>query len=267
MLPPVPMPQLRPRVKADVAKNRGLKDIISSTAKALEVISVQKVEYGIYNTQAVVLIEENGVQEERVLIYNRVDIRAAISQFSGPIPDLQFVLDELNQQGYDVTEDDIEIANGAVVVKDTSLGYYEGEVDAGNCALRHYFKVTLLGPGKDQSWYDVRDALHNSFANLTAPAQPQLQFIQDYQHISDDGVYQYTIVNVGIFDYASNGGGENMSAQFTLPRIGDISDEWSEILPTGPILNLNPEFTTLTTFGPDDSHTIVRCIVTEYSAA
>lgn len=269
MLPPVPMPQLRPSVKTDVAKNRGLKDIISPTAKALEVISVQKVEYGIHNTQAVVLIEENGIQEERVLIYNRVDIRAAISQFSGPIPDLQFVLDELNQQGYDVTEDDIEIANGAVVVKETSLGYYEGEgeVDAGNCALRHYFKVTLLGPDKDQSWHDVRVALDNSFDNLTAPAQPQLQFIRHYQHISNDGVYQYTIVNVGILDYASNGGGENMSVQFTLPLLEGVSVGWSEILPTGPIVSLNSGFTTLTTFGPDDSHTIVRCIVTEYSVA
>ena len=273
MLPPVPMPQLRSRVKADVAKNRGLKDIISSTAKALEVISVQKVEYGIHNTQAVVLIEENGIQEERVLIYNRVDIRAAISQFSGPILGLQFVLDELNQQGYDVTEDDIEIANGVVVVKDTSLGYYEGEVDAGNCALRHYFKVTLLGADKDQSWDDVCDALRNSFVNLTAPAQPQLQFVADRHHVLNDGVYQYTIVNVGILDYASNGGGENMSVQFTLPLLEGISVGWSEILPTGPILmggpivSVAPQFSTLTTFGPDDSHTIVRCIVTEYSVA
>jgi hypothetical protein len=260
------MPQLRHSIKTDAVKNRGLKDILSPTAKAIEVISVEELEYDVYNTKTVAIIEENGIQEERVLIYNRVDLRPTLGNYMGDEGGIARVIELMNIDGHDVTTDDVYLDGLQVKVKETSLGYYEGEVDAGSCALRHYFKVTLLGADKNQSCDDVRDALNNSFINLTAPTQPQLHFVQGYQHISADGIYQYTIVNVGMLDYA-RGGGEDMSVQFTLPRIGDTSDEWSEILPTGPIIGLNTEFTTLTTFAPDDSHTIVRCIVTEHSAA
>ncbi len=255
MLPPVPMPQLRPRVKTDVAKNRGLKDIISPTTKALEVISVQKVEYGIHNTQAVVLVEENGIQEERVLIYNRVDIRAAISQFSGPIPDLQFVLDELNQQGYDVTEDDIEIVNDYVVVKDTSLGYYEGDVEVTACQSHHFFNVELyddIGNSRNT----MINAILDSCTNLTSPTNPNLSFNAVTQHYSPTGLYEFTRVIISITDEA-RGSAPGQTVQFTLPRIGDVCDNWEEIQPGEGI----GDYDVIMTFGPDDNRTLTRCII------
>lgn len=270
MLPPNPeptMPQVRHRTKSDRTKNGGLQSILSPTAKAIEVLSVEKLEYQVYNTKAVVVVEDNNVVEERVLIYNRVDIRSVLSQYGGPERTLQSILKDMNDDGYDVTEDDIEYDEPNISVKPTSLGYYEGDIDAGSCSVKHYFKVTLLGDDKNQAWFDVRSAMQSSFVNLTAPAQPNLQFLLIPEHISVNGVYQYTIVSVGILDYSSSTAGQDMSAQFNLPRIGDTSDEWFEILPNGPINNLNPDFSIITTFGPSDPHTIVRCIVTEYSAA
>lgn len=268
MLPPITMPSIRRSIKPNAVKNKGLKDILSPTAKALEVLSVEKLEYQVHNTQAVVLVEEDGVVEERVLIYNRIDLRSVLSNYRGVEGNIDDIIELMNQDGYDVTLDDVYLDGSQVKVKETSLGYYEGEVEVGNCAVRHYFKVRLLGDDRNQSWYDVRDALQNSFVNLTAPAQPQLQFVANRQHVLNDGVYQYTIVNVGILNYASNGGGENMSVQFTLPRLEGISVGWSEVIPMGgPIVSVDPEFSTIKTFGSDDSHTIWRCIITERSLA
>lgn len=268
MLPPITMPSIRRSIKPNGVKNKGLKDILSPTAKALEVLSVDVLEYQVHNTQAVVLVEEDGVVEERVLIYNRVNLRSVLSNYTGVEGEIDYIIELMNQDGYDVTLDDVYLDGSQVKVKETSLGYYEGEVEVGACASRHYFKVTLLGADKDQSWYDVRDALQSSFVNLTAPAQSFLQFVANHQHISIDGVYQHTIVNVGILDYASNGGGENMSVQFTLPLLEGISVGWSEVIPMGgPIVTIDPQFSTITTFGSDDSHTIWRCIITERSLA
>lgn len=265
MLPPITMPSIRRSIKPNAVKNKGLKDILSPTAKALEVLSVDVLEYQVYNTQAVVLVEEDGVVEERVLIYNRIDLRSVLSNYRGVEGNIDDIIELMNQDGYDVTLDDVYLDGSQVKVKETSLGYYEGEVEVGNCAVSHYFKVRLLGDDRNQSWYDVHDALSNSFVNLTAPTQPQLEFVIDRQNILNDGVYQYTIVGVGILNYSNNGADENISAQFTLPRLEGISTEWSEILPIGPIYTIEPQFSTLTTFGSDDSHTIVRCIVTRQS--
>lgn len=106
------MPNLRASVKRDLSKNRSFQDILSPTAKALEVLSVEALDYHVHNTKAVVLVEENGVQEERVVLYNRIplDLDSVLSDV--PSNDLQWVLDHLNENGWSVTEDDIGVDGG-----------------------------------------------------------------------------------------------------------------------------------------------------------
>ncbi len=121
------MPQLRRSIKTDAVKNRGLKDILSPTAKAIEIISVEKLDYHVYNTKTVAIIEENGIQEERVLIYNRVDLLPAIALLNLGDATLQNIINDLVDLGYDVTEDDVDFNSESIIVSvaPTSLGFYE----------------------------------------------------------------------------------------------------------------------------------------------
>lgn len=50
------LPLIRRNIKTDVSKNRPLKDILSPTASALEIISVQPLTYNVYNTKTIAII-------------------------------------------------------------------------------------------------------------------------------------------------------------------------------------------------------------------
>ena len=107
------MPNLRPSVKRDLSKNRSFHDILSPTAKVLEVLSVETLDYHVHNTKAVVLVEENGVQEERVVLYNRIPLDLDSVLIDVPSNDLQWAIDYLNKNGWSVSEDDIGV-DGAI---------------------------------------------------------------------------------------------------------------------------------------------------------
>lgn len=131
------MPNLRPSVKRDLSKNRSFQDILSPTAKALEVLSVEALDYHVHNTKAVVLVEENGVQEERVVLYNRTPLDLDSVLIDVPSNDLQWVLDHLNENGWGVTEDDIGVDGDFYRVLPTSLGYNLGEELIGECDIEN----------------------------------------------------------------------------------------------------------------------------------
>lgn len=117
------LPSIRRSIKTDVSKNRSLKDILSPTASALEIISVEELDYHVYNTKAVVLVEENGIQEERVLIYNRLAINELLSGVSIVSEEIEDIILDLNELGFDFTEDDLELVENKLQAKVTSIGY------------------------------------------------------------------------------------------------------------------------------------------------
>ncbi len=122
------LPTLRRNIRSDVSKNKALRDILSPTAKALEIISVEELEYQVYNTKTIVIIEENGITEERVLIYNRLALNELLSEATISGSTIEQIINNLNEQGFDFTVDDLELVSGQVKAKVTSLGYYNKTV-------------------------------------------------------------------------------------------------------------------------------------------
>lgn len=118
------LPTLRKNIRSDVSKNKALRDILSPTAKALEIISVEELEYQVYNTKTIAIIEENGIIEERVLIYNRLALNELLSEATISGSTIEQIINNLNEQGFDFTTDDLELVSGQVKAKATSLGYY-----------------------------------------------------------------------------------------------------------------------------------------------
>lgn len=126
----------KPRTKVSISAgetNRALRDIITPTKESY-VESVEAVNYKTYNTKAVIMVDnwENGVNTtgtperytRRTVNYNRVDLAEIIPGDLQLIGEFETVLEVLNSaHRLDFTEDDIELVDGLIVAKPTSLGY------------------------------------------------------------------------------------------------------------------------------------------------
>jgi len=75
---------------------------------------------GIHNTK---LIVETKAGEERVHFYRRLDLTQLLNGVEIIGRTIQDIINELNLQGYDFTEDDLELVDRVLTVKPTSLGY------------------------------------------------------------------------------------------------------------------------------------------------
>lgn len=216
----IPKPNLRRNIKNIVSKNKSLKDILSPTAEALEVTSVEALNYQVYNTKTIVVVSDNGVVEERVLLYNRLNLTELLQNVTVTETTLSAVVDELNGKGFDFTEDDIDLVNGEVVAKPTSLGYYNGSAAAGN-SDRALFLITDIVRPEDSSyegfkikatdtWVDYTTSSGYSFPDNTYQLALQGLYLEDddttvvnfweWQHkssLSDvgyrDGLFVYNI--------------------------------------------------------------------------
>ena len=125
------LPTLRRSIKTDVSKNRSLKDILSSSASALEIISVQPLTYNVYNTKTIAIIEEDGVIEKRSLVYNRLNVNLLLQSVSIVGNTINEIIDNLNDLDFDFTTDDLDLVNGMLITKPTSLGYYGAPILVG----------------------------------------------------------------------------------------------------------------------------------------
>lgn len=117
------LPSIRRSIKSNVSKNRPLKDILSPTAEALEVTSVEALNYHVYNTKAIVKVLENNIEEDRILFYNRLDIETLLQGVVIIGETTEDVIKDLNGKGYDFTTADITWDVNKVVAVPTSLGY------------------------------------------------------------------------------------------------------------------------------------------------
>lgn len=217
------LPTLRRNIKTDVSKNRSLKDILPSTAKALEVLSVETVEYEVYNTKVIVKVLENDVEEDRVLFYDRLNIKTLLQGVAINGETIEDVIEDLNSKGYDFTTDDIELVGGEVVAKATSLGYYNGTVAAG-ASDRALFLIGNLHyagqEGEDASyegfrikgngdWLDYTIHGEYSFPEQNYPLAMQGLYLEDddtfvanfWEWVNSGGSDSHTAYRDGLFVY------------------------------------------------------------------
>ncbi len=137
------LPALRKKLKNVSSSNQSLQDILQSSKEADAVITITKVETGIHNTQLVLSIIN---QEPRICFYNRLDIKKIISSAFVSSGNVVNDIKTLNNQGYDFTEDDLDIVSGSLIAKETSLGYFgtlgEGWTENALCAIaKPYVKI------------------------------------------------------------------------------------------------------------------------------
>lgn len=151
------LPLLRKQVLFSLAGyNISLGDIQSSAYVGTKVISVEPYNGKVHNTKLILEVDtweiadesqhrQNRIQD-RVCFYNRLDLDKIVPQeFEIPIVTLERTLEFFKNQGFDFTEDDIEIVDFVVRAKSTSLGYI-GDLSGRD----HYYNPRL----KDEN-YDI----------------------------------------------------------------------------------------------------------------
>ena len=129
------LPTLRKRLKTISDGNKGLQDILQSMQKGTEILSVESYNGKAHNTKITLLIDKGSnypEQEryvERVHFYNRLDIAEILENVEFGSDNTLDLIEELNNLGFDFTEDDIIYSSGEVLALDQSLGYYNRGAD------------------------------------------------------------------------------------------------------------------------------------------
>ena len=118
------LPVIRTKPRGISLRNKSLQDILLTSKPAEKVLAVKPHIGGIHNTKLVLLMP-NG--DQRVCFYDRLAYEDVVADLNKITGDLSDIINLLNLQGCDFTEDDLEIVNGHLRVKETSLGYYNKE--------------------------------------------------------------------------------------------------------------------------------------------
>ncbi len=189
------LPAIRKRLKSLNAGNKGLQDILRSMTAADEIISVETYNGKIHNTKLIIRVDRSKVtgtklpEQERYVyrahFYNRVPISVAIpSGASYPTDNVLTAIASLNNLGCDFTEDDVELINGVLVVKETSLGYYS------NTTVAECTNVVNL------NWYEETDAGNTAayvFQDWVSNSNPPLVKVGQRWNLSFNGVSGYLL--------------------------------------------------------------------------
>lgn len=133
------LPVVRKRLKSVSSRNQSLQDILLTSFETVEILSIKSHTTGIHNTELTVRVDL-GVEtredryQERVQFYNRIIVQDIIKNLTYVGTDLKNIINQLNLQGCDFTEDDLEIVDGQLKAKSTSLGYCNRpEIKYANC--------------------------------------------------------------------------------------------------------------------------------------
>ena len=129
------LPQPRPRLKNVPYKNQSLQDILLTCAGAVEVLDIKRVAGDKYNTRLVITIDKGKLHppedrfETRVQFYNRLKLEKILPLNYKPLATVEDTVHELNVfHKHDFNNDDLEIINGKLEAKRTSLGYYSNRI-------------------------------------------------------------------------------------------------------------------------------------------
>lgn len=129
------LPSLRNRISISTGnRNSSLKSILSPTGEALEVLSVETIDAPLHNTKITVSVGyknkldegSNDVKGQRAILYNRLNLNQVIPENAVlDLTDIVKTIKLLNTKYQcDFTTDDLELVDGVLKAKATSLGYY-----------------------------------------------------------------------------------------------------------------------------------------------
>lgn len=125
------LPLPRVRLKNVPYKNQSLQDILPTCAIGAEVVQVQRMRYGKHNTRLVIIVDKGKFFpradrfDRRVQFYDRLKLENILPSNYVLKATLEDTIHDLNvYHRHDFNEDDLEIINGKLEAKKTSLGYY-----------------------------------------------------------------------------------------------------------------------------------------------
>lgn len=123
------LPGLRKKLKNVSSKNQSLQDILRTLNDSTEILSINPQLRGIHNTSIVVKtdlgkhLDPSIRYTTRIHFYNRVPLENILIGLDYAGNNISDIIQKLNLQGCDFTEDDLELVNGQLKAKDISLGY------------------------------------------------------------------------------------------------------------------------------------------------
>lgn len=119
----VMLPTLRTKLNGVSARNKSLQDILQTSNQGERVLSVEAHQGGQHNTKITLEMPD---KEKRVHFYNRLNLSVLLPENLELKSTLAETIHALNLAGYDFTSDDLELVDGVLQAKATSLGYYGG---------------------------------------------------------------------------------------------------------------------------------------------
>lgn len=114
------LPSIRTRLNNPVKTSEALRRLLNLTYPGVQIESITVVENGIHNTKLILTLP-GGV--ERVVFYNRTDIATMLRSEMISSLEINEIINSLKLEGFDFTEDDLEIVENKLSAKPTSIGY------------------------------------------------------------------------------------------------------------------------------------------------
>ena len=114
------LPSIRTRLNNPGKTSEALRRLLNLTYPGVQIESISAVENGIHNTKLILTLPD-GV--ERVVFYNRTDIATMLRSEMIKGQEIDKIINNLKLEGFDFTEDDLEIVDNKLSAKPTSLGY------------------------------------------------------------------------------------------------------------------------------------------------
>ena len=114
------LPSIRTRLNNPGKVSEALRRLLNLTYPGVQIESITVVENGIHNTKLILALP-NGV--ERVVFYNRTDIATMLRSEMISSLEINEIINSLKLEGFDFTEDDLEIVENKLSAKPTSIGY------------------------------------------------------------------------------------------------------------------------------------------------
>ena len=125
------LPLPRVRLKNVPYKNQSLQDILPTCSIGAEVVQLQRMRSGKHNTRLVIIVDKGkffpGIKrfERRVQFYDRLKLESILPPNYELKATLEDTIHDLNvYHRHDFNLDDLEIIDGKLEAKKTSLGYY-----------------------------------------------------------------------------------------------------------------------------------------------
>ena len=114
------LPSIRTRLNNPGNTSQAFRRLLNLTYPGVQIESITVVENGIYNTKLILALPDS---VKRVVFYNRTDIATMLRSDMINGREINEIINNLKLEGFDFTEDDLEIVEDELSAKPTSLGY------------------------------------------------------------------------------------------------------------------------------------------------